>query len=79
MTFVITVDSSQIPYGSSLPMYHDGVLVPNCTGAPGQASPDPCVASRTKVPSTETRTHGWSCPYDVVYTIYSSTNGRWRP
>jgi uncharacterized repeat protein (TIGR01451 family) len=76
MTFVITVDSSQIPYGSSLPMYHDGVLVPNCTGAPGQASPDPCVASRTFVPSTQARTHA---PCDVVFTIYSSTNGRWRP
>jgi len=69
MTFVITVDGSQIPYGSHLPMYHDGVAVPNCTGGPGVASPDPCVASRTFV----------KCSHDVIFTVYSSTNGRWRP
>lgn len=69
MTFVITVDGSQVPYGSHLPMYHDGVAVPNCTGGPGVASPDPCVASRTVD----------KCSHDVVFTVYSSTNGRWRP
>jgi len=69
MTFVFTVDDSQIPYGSLLPMYHDGVLVPDCVGAPGEASPDPCVANRSFVPGTS----------DVVFTVNTSTNGRWRP
>ena len=69
MTFVFTVDHSQIPYGSLLPMYHDGVLVPDCVGAPGEASPDPCVANRSFVPGTS----------DVVFTVNTSTNGRWRP
>jgi hypothetical protein len=69
MTFQFTVDQSQIPYGSLLPLYHDGVLVPDCTGAPGVASPDPCVESRTYVPGTS----------DVVFTVNTSTNGRWRP
>jgi hypothetical protein len=69
MTFVFTIDHSQIPYGSLLPMYHDGVLVPDCVGAPGEASPDPCVANRSFVPGTS----------DVVFTVNTSTNGRWRP
>jgi len=70
MTFVFTVDQSQIPYGSLLPMYHDGVLVPDCTGDPDEeAAPDPCVANRSFVPYTG----------DVVFTVNSSTNGRWRP
>ena len=69
MTFVFTVDQSQIPYGSLLPMYHEGILVPDCIGGPGEASPDPCVADRSFVPGTS----------DVVFTVNSSTNGRWRP
>ncbi len=69
MTFIFTVDGSQVPYGSLLPLYHDGVLVPDCTGGSGEASPDPCVASRTYVPGT----------HDPIFTVYSSTNGRWRP
>ena len=36
---------------SSLAVLKNGVLVPVCTGAPGVASPDPCVASRTTLPS----------------------------
>ena len=50
-------------------MFHDGMLVPSCTGAPGLASPDPCVASRTKLKKTQ----------DVQIVVFSSTNGRWRP
>jgi uncharacterized repeat protein (TIGR01451 family) len=69
MQFQFTVDQSQIPYGSLLPMYHDGVLVPDCTGAPGVASPDPCVESRTYVSGTDS----------VIFTVNTSTNGRWRP
>jgi hypothetical protein len=49
-------------------MFHDGVLVPSCTGA-GTASPDPCVVSRTKLKKSG----------DVQIVVVSSTNGRWRP
>jgi uncharacterized repeat protein (TIGR01451 family) len=64
------LDKSEVPKHTKIkkiPLYHDGVLVPNCTGYSGVASPDPCVLSRTKM-------HG-----DVLIVALSSTNGRWRP
>lgn len=72
MTFTFVIDSSKVPYGINpwnAPMYHDGVLVPNCTGGPGAASPDPCVSRRAYV----------KCSKDIQITVYSSENGRWRP
>ena len=51
-----------------IPMYHDSVPVPNCTGYSGTASPDPCVVSRKKLKKG-----------DVQIVVLSSTNGRWRP
>jgi len=71
LRFAFLLDKSEIPKQTKLntiPMYHDGVPVANCTGAPGVASPDPCVVSRTKL-STQ----------DVEIVVLSSTNGRWRP
>jgi uncharacterized repeat protein (TIGR01451 family) len=65
------LDKSEIPKHTKIkkiPLYHDGVLVPKCTGYSGVASPDPCVSSRTKK-------HGG----DVLIVALSSTNGRWRP
>ena len=35
---------------STVAIFRNGVLVPDCTGAPGAADPDPCVASRTALP-----------------------------
>jgi uncharacterized repeat protein (TIGR01451 family) len=71
LRFAFLLDKTEIPKRtkpSTIPMYHDGVSVPNCTGSPGVASPDPCVVSRTKL-STQ----------DVQIIVLSSTNGRWRP
>jgi Domain of unknown function DUF11 len=69
LKLIFDIDSSEIPAGmktADIPMYHDGVLVPDCTGAAGVASPDPCVSSRTG-------------KKDAEVTVLSSTNGRWRP
>jgi Domain of unknown function DUF11 len=71
LRFVFLLDKSEIPEHTKLkkiPMYHDGVAVPNCTGYPGVASPDPCVVSRKKLKKG-----------DVEIVVLSSTNGRWRP
>lgn len=68
LKLVFDLDSSEIPGGmkiADIPMYHNGVLVPDCTGAAGVASPDPCVSSRTG-------------KKDAEITVLSSTNGRWR-
>ena len=70
LRFVFVLDKSEIPKRikvNSIPMYHDGVLVVNCAGSPGVASPDPCVVSRTKLATQ-----------DVQIVVLSSTNGRWR-
>jgi len=72
LRFVFLLDKSEVPAGikvAKIPMFHDGVLVPSCTGSSGTASPDPCVASRTKLKRTG----------DVQIVVLSSTNGRWRP
>lgn len=69
LSFVL--DKSEIPKHTKIkkiPMFHDGVAVPNCTGYPGVASPDPCVVSRKKLKKG-----------DVEIVVLSSTNGRWRP
>jgi cysteine-rich repeat protein len=51
LTFL--VDASLIAVGedeNTLQIMKDGVPVAACTGAPGEASPDPCVSSRTLLP-----------------------------
>jgi uncharacterized protein DUF11 len=68
LKLIFDLDASEIPGGvkiADIPMYHNGVLVPDCTGAAGVASPDPCVSSRTG-------------KKDAEITVLSSTNGRWR-
>jgi len=78
--FALLVNSSELPkhmtkkQALKLPVFHDGVLVPGCTGAPGVASPDPCVAARKLVKLKH-------CPpgqFEVEFDVNSSTNGRWR-
>lgn len=75
LAFVL--DSSEIPpYTnlSTIPMFHDGVAVPNCTGYAGVASPDPCVSARiVKKPP-----HCHKGQFSVEIDVLSSTNGRWR-
>jgi hypothetical protein len=71
LRFEFLLDKSEIPKQTKLntiPMSHDGVLVANCTGSLGVASPDPCIVSRTKLATQ-----------DVRIVVLSSTNGRWRP
>jgi hypothetical protein len=65
------LDASEIPQGTqtkTIPVYHNGILVANCTGAAGTAAPDPCVSSRTEDKRTK----------DVEIVVLSSSNGRWR-
>lgn len=75
------LDSSELPKHftkkslSKLPMFHDGVAVPNCTGAPGVASPDPCVSARKIIKPK----HCKKGQFQVEIDVNSSTNGRWRP
>jgi hypothetical protein len=57
-----------------LPMFHDGVAVPNCTGAFGVASPDPCVSARKIIKQK----HCKNGRFTVEIDVNSSTNGRWR-
>ena len=71
LRFVFVLDKSEIPEDTrikKIPMYHDSVPVPNCSGYAGTASPDPCVVSRKKLKKG-----------DVQIVVLSSTNGRWRP
>lgn len=78
LTFLL--DSSELPRHfnkkslKNLPMFHDGVLVPNCTGAAGVASPDPCVAARKIIRPKHCKKGQFQAEIDVL----SSTNGRWR-
>jgi hypothetical protein len=71
------LDSSELKHLTKkqllkLPMFHDGVLVPNCTGAAGVASPDPCVSARKII-------KGKPGHFRLEIDVNSSTNGRWRP
>jgi hypothetical protein len=71
LRLVFILDKSEIPKHTkikTIPMYHDSVPVPNCTGPAGVAAPDPCVVSRKKLKKG-----------DVETVVLSSTNGRWRP
>jgi Domain of unknown function DUF11 len=78
LTLTFLLDRSKVPRHTRIkriPMFHDGVAVPNCTGAPGVAAPDPCVAVR-KVERSKHCKHGGGT---VVIVVLSTTNGRWRP
>jgi hypothetical protein len=46
-------------------MFHDGVLVEPCTGDPGIAEPDPCIASVDRIKGK------------LQIIVLSSTNGSW--
>jgi cysteine-rich repeat protein len=49
LTIDFRIDASRVPAGvdeNTFAIFRDGVLVPPCTGAPGVADPDPCVAAR---------------------------------
>ena len=75
--FTFLFDSSELGHhitkkqALKLPLFHDGVLVPSCTGAPGVASPDPCVSARKII---KVKPGHFTLEIDAD----SSTNGRWR-
>ena len=75
--FTFLFDSSELGHhitkkqALKLPLFHDGVLVPTCTGAPGVASPDPCVSARKIVKVKPGH-------FTLEIDANSSTNGRWR-
>jgi hypothetical protein len=67
LTFVI--DSSLLPPDpNTIVLQRDGVTVADCSGAPGVASPDPCIQSRTVLPSTD---------FEIV--VLSSHASLWTP
>jgi hypothetical protein len=81
LTFLI--DAGELPRRIDLDdiqMFHDGVLVPDCTGGPGVASPASCVSARKLVSSKHSK-HPKHCKKhcSVEIDVLSTTNGRWRP
>lgn len=75
LTFMFTIAKSTLPAGTKLAdvvVFHDGVLVPDCTSSGGEADPNPCLLLRTKCRSQ----HG-GVAYQI--TVVSSSNGKWRP
>lgn len=49
LSIAIRIDASAIPQGLDLlhvTLTRDGLVIENCSGAPGTADPDPCIASR---------------------------------
>ena len=52
------IDASRIPAGDdegTISLFRNGVLVPACSGPPGVAEPDPCVAGRALLPDGDVR------------------------
>jgi hypothetical protein len=75
------IDSSELPKSQQkhpdlddIPLFHDGVNVPDCTGGPGVASPATCVAARTLIKPPHCKKGQFTVEFDVL----STTNGRWR-
>ncbi|UJR83163.1 Hypothetical protein I5071_52290 [Sandaracinus amylolyticus] len=69
LVITFAIDGSRIPLGqdeTTLQLFASGAKVPACTGAPGVAAPDPCVASRTRDGD------------DVVVTALTSHAGAWN-
>ena len=75
------IDSSELPKSQQrhpdlddIPLFHDGVNVPNCTGGAGVASPPSCVAARKLIRPKHCKKGRFTVEFDVL----STTNGRWR-
>ena len=63
------MDGSRLPPGedeTTIQMFRNATLVPQCTGAPGVASPDPCVSSRSRDGD------------DVVLIVLTSAASHWN-
>lgn len=69
LVFTFDLDASRIPDGvepAAVEIYKDGVAVASCTGAPGIAEPDPCVAERLPIVDG-----------DLRVTVLTSTASDW--
>ncbi|MBI1814828.1 MAG: DUF4215 domain-containing protein [Deltaproteobacteria bacterium] len=69
LVLVFQIDASRLPAGidpSVIEIFKDGVPVPNCTGAAGVASPDPCVSDRALLMDG-----------DVQITVLTSSASTW--
>jgi hypothetical protein len=72
LVIVFWLDASIIPAGATqddIRVFKGGVFVPNCTGAPSTASPDPCVMTRSLLIGSQAG--------DVQITVLSSTASSW--
>lgn len=70
LEIVILIDASAIPEGIDLmqiDMSRNGINLPNCSGAPGVAAPDPCLQSRERLTDE-----------DVKLTALTSHASRWN-
>jgi hypothetical protein len=72
LNIIFWLDVSIIPPGTTpddVQLFKGGVLVPNCSGTPSTASPDPCVTTRSLLIGTQAG--------DVKITVLSSTASSW--
>ena len=70
LMIVFVLDASEVPAGqdeTTLEVFKNGQLVPDCTGTPGIASPDPCISGRERLGDG-----------DVRLTILTSTASSWN-
>jgi hypothetical protein len=70
LRIAFTIDASRVPVGETeltLQVFKNTVLVADCSGAPGTASPDPCVTLRERLPDG-----------DVRLTVLTSTASPWN-
>jgi Domain of unknown function DUF11 len=79
LTFLI--DSSELPKKlqkhldlDDVPLFHDGVAVPDCTGGAGVATPASCISGRSVIRPSHCKKGAFTVEIDVL----STTNGRWR-
>jgi len=72
LNIIFWLDASIIPAGADqddIQLFKGGLLVPNCSGTPSQASPDPCVTTRSLLIGTQAG--------DVRITALSSNASSW--
>jgi hypothetical protein len=72
LNIIFWLDVSIIPFGATqddIQLFRGGVFVPNCSGTPSQASPDPCVMTRSLLIGTQAG--------DARITVLSSNASSW--
>jgi cysteine-rich repeat protein len=70
LVLTFDIDASLIPPDedqNTVDILKDGVSVPDCTGSPGEASPDPCVSMRTLLVGG-----------DIELTVVTTTASDWQ-